>query len=241
MRAAAVLGCLLLACMTAAEAAIISNTTFVGCSNFKAILGRKDLKDLWAAVVLIQNLDLLPAGIPDDATIFLPTNSSLEAVLIGGPIPTPSSDLDVILSKPLIPEIAYRLNAIFLHHIAIIGAATPDELADEQTIPTALGPDHPLTFEEVQASGRKVQEPKYTLTDGTGRVANVGRPLSLCASSIYPIDKVMLPAESFIDIPLVTPAESLCLTTGIGCWAPVLSVGSPSLPSAPVSAPAAEP
>lgn len=34
------------------------------------------------------DLDLLPAGIPDDFTLFLPTNDSLKEVLVGGPIPS---------------------------------------------------------------------------------------------------------------------------------------------------------
>lgn len=34
------------------------------------------------------DLDLLPAGIPDDFTLFLPTNASLKEVLVGGPIPS---------------------------------------------------------------------------------------------------------------------------------------------------------
>lgn len=40
------------------------------------------------APALPAELDLLPAGIPDDFTLFLPTNDSLKAVLVGGPIPS---------------------------------------------------------------------------------------------------------------------------------------------------------
>ncbi|KAL4419645.1 hypothetical protein ABPG77_008586 [Micractinium sp. CCAP 211/92] len=233
MRAAAI--CLLLfACTVAVRGARRPPDTFKNCANFKAL----DDPDLAAVVQLIKNLDLLPAGIPDDFTLFLPTNASLKEVLVGGPIPSVSSDLDVILSRPLIPEIAWRLNAVLLYHMANIGAATAAELADEGVVPTVLGAGYNLEF----AKGR----PKgvYRITDARGQTAATGEPLSVCRSSVFVIDKVLLPAHSFGDIPLVKPMEAMCLLTGLGCRAPALGLDPPSSGEevpAPASAPAAAP
>lgn len=231
MRAAAV--CLLLfACTAAVHGARRPPDTFKNCANFKALSDT----DLAAAVQLIKNLDLLPAGIPDDFTLFLPTNDSLKEVLVGGPIPSVSSNLDVILSRPLIPEIAWRLNAVLLYHMANIGAASGAELADEGVVPTVLGPDYNLQFAAARAEGT------YRVTDATGQVALTGEAASVCGSSVFVIDKVLLPAQSFEDIPLVTPRDAMCLLTGLGCRAPALGVdppGSEEGAPAPAVAPAA--
>ncbi|PSC69770.1 RAN binding [Micractinium conductrix] len=222
LAAAALLGIILVA---PAEAALRKPDAFQGCANFTAI---KD-PELQAAVGLIRSLNLLPAGLPDDMTFFLPSNDSLRAVLVGGPIPTPSSNLDVILSKPLIPEVAQRLNSIMLYHMALVGAATPGELAEEGLVPTALGPDHTLTFEEAKEARRAAAAARYTLADATGRQAAVGAPLDVCASTVFKIDKVMMPAARFMDIPLLTQPEAVCLLTGFHCRAPAFSLPSPTL------------
>ncbi|KAL4443253.1 hypothetical protein ABPG75_010990 [Micractinium tetrahymenae] len=231
MRAAAV--CLVLfACTAAVHGARRPVDTFKNCANFSALRDPR----LAATVQLIKKLDLLPAGIPDDLTLFLPTNDSLKAVLVGGPIPSVSSDLDVILSKPLIPEIAWRLNAVFLYHMANIGPATAAELVDEGVVPTVLGPDYNLKFAAGRGKGT------YTVSDARGIAANTKEASSLCGSSLFVIDKVLLPAQSFEDIPLVNPTEALCLLTGLGCRAPALGLDPPSsgeeAPAAPAPAPA---
>lgn len=56
--------------------------------------------------------------------------------------------------------------------------------------------------------------------------------------------QVLLPAESFKDIPLVTPTDAICLLTGLGCRAPALGLNPPGAeewPAAPAPAPAAAP
>ena len=59
-------------------------------------------------------------------------------------------------------------------------------------------------------------------------------PLSL----LPPLLQVMMPAARFMDIPLLTQPEAVCLLTGFHCRAPAFSLPSPTLSDAPVPAPA---
>lgn len=62
------------------------------------------------------------------------------------------------------------------------------------------------------------------------------------AFAVPPALQVLLPAQSFEDIPLVTPRDAMCLLTGLGCRAPALGVdppGSEEGAPAPAVAPAA--
>jgi len=213
----------LLACSTHGARLLLQDP----CTDPKAALAPfSDLSDIAS---LIDGFDMLPGGIPADATIFLPNNAGVAALMGMVQALLPNATVEtlpaVVAGSPLGPIIVPKLLSTILYHISPEGAMLPADLAAEGTIVTALGPTYTLDFAAAAAAGA------YTVTDLTGAAANVvGEPVEACGSLIYVVDKVLMPAQ-LTSIPDTTPEELLDKLGG--------GANATSPAPAPVPAPAA--
>ncbi|KAL4443251.1 hypothetical protein ABPG75_010988 [Micractinium tetrahymenae] len=201
MKVLAALSLLLLACSVRAQE----------CPNAaQALAGFPEISDI---ATLIEGFDLLPYGVPEGATIFLPDNAAVAELvtmvqpLLGGANLTVAELPGAVMASPLASLAVPKLTSALLYHFALDAAWTPEELATAGTIPTALE-GYTLTFKADNSTGA------YTVTDGTGGVANVlGEPLSACGSELYVIDRVLLPAK-LPSIPDTTPEQAVAILGG---------------------------
>lgn len=181
------------------------------CPNAaEALAAFPDVSDI---ATLIEGFDLLPYGVPANATIFLPDNAAVAelvamvAPLLGGKNLTIAELPGAVLASPVANLAVPKLTSALLYHFSLEAAWTPEELEAAGTIPTALD-GYTLTFGADNSTGT------YTVTDGTDAVANVlGEPISACGSELYVIDRVLLPAE-LLSIPNTDPKEAVAILAG---------------------------
>ncbi|KAL4419643.1 hypothetical protein ABPG77_008584 [Micractinium sp. CCAP 211/92] len=212
MKVIAALSLLLLACSVRAQE----------CPNAaEALAGLPDVSDI---ATLIEGFDLLPYGVPENATIFLPDNTAVAALvaqvtpLLGGNGNLTIAEVPgAILASPVGKLAVPKLTSALLYHFSLEAAWTPEELLQAGTIPTALE-NYDLTFSADNSTGG------YTLTDATGQVVNILEgPISACGSELYVIDKVLLPAQ-LLSIPDTDPQDAVAIlardTAGAAAPAP---------------------
>lgn len=198
MKVLAALSLLLLACSVRAQE----------CPDAaEALAGVPDVSDI---ATLINDFNLLPYGVPANATIFLPDNDAVNGLVatlapyLGGTNLTVAELVSTVLASPIASLAVPKLTSALLYHFALDAAWTPEELEAAGTIPTALEGFN-LTFAAGDTAGT------YTITDATGQVVNVlGEPLSACGSELYIIDKVLLPAE-LLSIPDTAPEDAVAI------------------------------
>lgn len=168
----------------------------------------KQYGEFSSAMKLMRHLQMLPHGIPHDATLFLPSNEAINWFLASPGIPLPAHDVDSLINGGLAPEIGERLITIFLYHLLpTVGPLESKDLPAAGPLDTAL-PGYTLTVTDHRGEA--------VVTDAQGGTARVAKPHWACSSAIYGVDRVLMPA-AFEDIAQVTPEDAKCFVTGEDC------------------------
>lgn len=163
-----------------------------------------ELGDVSNLLTLIKGFGLFEQ-LPTNATLFAPTNVALKSVLAGLPGVNTSSQASVSAYFTAHPDDLLRLLSVVVYHAAPLGALLPADLAAAERVSTVLSllRDTPAYELNAAASG---SGGSVVLVDGAGQKVSLKEPIKACGSLVYVIDKVLLPATNFSDIP-ATPLE----------------------------------
>ena len=136
--------------------------------------------------------DSIKSNLPDPSepnTLFAPVDSAFLSML---------SDLGISITDAL--SLGDKLTGVILYHIHPSEALTPEQLSERATLSTTLG--------------SRLNDDKYSITvtsDGASNVslgslkpgdsANIVNKIQVCGTTVFVIDKVLLPAAGVEDLP----------------------------------------